>query len=78
MLNVLKSHHNRRLGTQLMGTALEWLTEQGRTPLYIGVWSQNFGAQRFYGRYGFIKVAEYGFAVGDTVDREFILKGTGL
>jgi ribosomal protein S18 acetylase RimI-like enzyme len=38
------------------------------------VWSENFGAQRFYGRYGFEKVGEYGFRVGNTVDHEFILK----
>jgi diamine N-acetyltransferase len=38
------------------------------------VWSENLGAQRFYGRYGFDKVGEYGFVVGKTIDREFILK----
>jgi diamine N-acetyltransferase len=57
-----------------MDAALTWFTEQQRTPLYIGVWSENFGAQRFYERYGFRKVGEYGFPVGTTVDHEFILK----
>lgn len=73
-LYVLKAHHNRRLGSQLMDVGLEWLRQEGREPLYIGVWSENLGAQRFYGRYGFEKFAEYGFPVGETVDREFILK----
>jgi ribosomal protein S18 acetylase RimI-like enzyme len=73
-LYVLSQHHNLRLGSRLMDVGLEWLAAQRRAPLYIGVWSQNFGAQRFYGRYGFEKVGEYGFAVGRTVDREFILK----
>ncbi len=73
-LYVLARHHNRRLGTRLMTLGLEWLQTQGRTPLYVGVWSENFGAQRFYARYGFNKVGEYGFPVGKTVDREFILK----
>lgn len=73
-LYVLARHHNLRLGSRLMDTGLEWLEAQGRTPLYIGVWSENLGAQRFYGRYGFSKVGEYGFPVGRTVDREFILK----
>lgn len=73
-LYVLARHHNLRLGTQLMAAGLEWLEAQRRTPIYIGVWSENFGAQRFYGRYGFNKVGEYGFPVGTTVDREFILK----
>lgn len=53
--------------------ALQWLEAQGGTPLYVGVWSQNLGAQRFYRRYGFHQVGEYGFRVGETVDREFIL-----
>jgi ribosomal protein S18 acetylase RimI-like enzyme len=73
-LYVLSQHQNLRLGSRLMDVGLEWLEEQGRTPTYIGVWSENFGAQRFYGRYGFAKVGEYGFPVGSTVDREFILK----
>jgi len=73
-LYVLSRHHNLRLGSRLMDVGLKWLEEHGRTPLYIGVWSQNFGAQRFYRRYGFDKVGEYGFPVGKTVDREFILR----
>ncbi len=73
-LYVLARHHNLRLGSRLMDLGLQWLEAQGRTPIYIGVWSENFGAQRFYARYGFNKVGEYGFPVGKTVDHEFILK----
>ncbi len=73
-LYVLARHHNLRLGSRLMEFGLEWLEAQGRTPIYLGVWSENFGAQRFYGRYGFGKVGEYGFPVGTTVDHEFILR----
>lgn len=73
-LYVLARHHNLRLGTRLMELGLEWLHAQGRTPVYISVWSENLGAQRFYGRYGFSRVGQYGFPVGKTVDLEFILK----
>jgi ribosomal protein S18 acetylase RimI-like enzyme len=73
-LYVLATHQNQRLGARLLDTALGWLAEQNFSPLYIGVWSENYGAQRFYGRYGFKKVGEYGFPVGKTVDHEFILK----
>ena len=73
-LYVLARHHNLRLGTRLMELGLGWLETQRRVPIYIGVWSENLGAQRFYTRYGFDKVGEYGFPVGKTVDREFILK----
>jgi len=73
-LYVLSQHQNLRLGSRLMDLGLQWLQAEGRTPVYIGVWSENYGAQRFYARYGFKKVGEYGFPVGKTVDREFILK----
>lgn len=73
-LYVLKEFHNLRLGARLMELGFEWLASQRREPLYIGVWSENYGAQRFYQRYGFSKVGEYGFPVGKTVDLEFILK----
>lgn len=73
-LYVLARYHNLRLGSRLIDLGLDWLQAQGQTPIYIGVWSENLGAQRFYGRHGFDKVGEYGFPVGETVDREFILK----
>lgn len=74
MLYVRKEYQNLRLGRRLMDAGLAWLEEKQHDPLYIGVWSENFGAQRFYGRYGFRKFGEYGFRVGKAVDREFILK----
>jgi ribosomal protein S18 acetylase RimI-like enzyme len=67
-------YQNRKLGTRLMDIALTWLEAQQWSPLYVGVWSENFGAQRFYARYGFSKVGDYGFPVGNTIDHEFILK----
>lgn len=71
-LYVRATHQQTGLGTRLFETALAWL-EQHYSPLYIGVWSNNHGAQRFYGRYGFVKVGEYGFQVGKTIDHELIL-----
>ncbi len=65
------------LGTRLLVTGLEWLAGQGYSPLYVGVWSGNFGAQRLYARFGFEKVGEYDFPVGKHLDREFILKKRG-
>jgi ribosomal protein S18 acetylase RimI-like enzyme len=62
------------LGGRLFDTALAWLQGDGPRSVWIGVWSKNLGAQRFYGRRGFLKVGEYGFRVGGTVDREFILR----
>jgi ribosomal protein S18 acetylase RimI-like enzyme len=73
-LYVYAKYQNLRIGSRLMDTAMDWLITSGRTPLYVGVWSENFGAQRLYGRYGFKRFGEYGFPVGNTIDLEFILK----
>lgn len=75
-LYVLKSHQNGGWGGQLFRTALDWLERGGMRTLWIGVWSQNHGAQRFYERHGFQRVGEYKFPVGKTLDDEFILKRT--
>ena len=64
------------LGTTLLNTALDWLAAPGRR-LWIGVWSQNHGAQRLYARHGFERVGAYQFPVGGTLDDEFILSRGG-
>jgi ribosomal protein S18 acetylase RimI-like enzyme len=73
-LYVRSEYHGREIGTRLLTTALDWLASENYAPLYVGVWSENFGAQRLYGRFGFSKVGEYDFPVGEHLDREFILK----
>ena len=45
---------------------------------WIGVWSGNIRARKFYARYGFEKAGEYDYPVGRTLDREFILRRKGI
>jgi diamine N-acetyltransferase len=71
---LLKAWQGGGLGRRLFANIMEWLEAQGPQAIWIGVWSENFGAQRFYAREGFEKIGEYGFPVGRTVDREFILR----
>lgn len=73
-LYILEAAHNDGWGGQLFQTVLDWQLRDGPRTLWIGVWSENLGAQRFYGRYGFEKVGEYLFPVGNTHDHEFILR----
>jgi ribosomal protein S18 acetylase RimI-like enzyme len=61
-------------GSRLLAEALAWLERDGPRRLWIGVWSENHGAQRLYARHGFAKVGTYEFVVGATRDREFILR----
>lgn len=76
-LYVLKSHQNGGWGGRLFADAMAWLERDGPRTLWIGVWSQNHGAQRFYQRHGFVKVGDYEFPVGQTRDHEFILRRQG-
>lgn len=73
-LYVLAAHQNGGNGGRLFATALDWLLREGPCVLWIGVWSQNHGAQRFYRRHGFTHVGDYEFPVGRIRDHEFILR----
>ncbi|KAG0345217.1 hypothetical protein BG004_003869 [Podila humilis] len=67
-------HQGKKLGSVMIEKMLAWLVDAGYDDIYVGVWSENYGAQRLYGRYGFEKFSEYEFPVGDHIDREFIFK----
>lgn len=71
---LLKPWQGGGLGGRLFDVVMAWLEQDGPQDLWIGVWSENHGAQRFYLRHGFVKVGDYGFKVGSTVDHEFILR----
>ena len=73
-LYILQGHQGGGRGTALLNTALEWLEHDGPRTLWIGVWSENYGAQRFYARHGFEIVGEYSFMVGNHADRELITR----
>lgn len=73
-LYLLRSEQNGGVGGQLFAEALRWLQHDGPRTLWLSVWSENFGAQRFYARQGFEFVAEYEFPVGEQRDREFIYR----
>lgn len=73
-LYLLKERQSCGWGSRLLETALDWLERDGPRTLWLGVWSENFGAQRFYARYGFQKAGEYLFPVGAINDLEHILR----
>lgn len=73
-LYLLPELHNSGWGSRLCQVALDWLERDGARTLWISVWSENAGAQRFYARYGFEKAGEYEFPVGRVRDREFMFR----
>jgi GNAT superfamily N-acetyltransferase len=76
-LYLLRAAQNHGLGGRLFEAALGWLLAEGPRTVWIGVWSENYGAQRFYARRRFERIGEYGFPVGDSLDKEFILRRRG-
>ncbi|HEV8692997.1 MAG TPA: GNAT family N-acetyltransferase [Lysobacter sp.] len=73
-LYMLPSAQGDGVGARLFDEALAWLERGGPRTLWISVWSENYGAQRFYARYGFEKAGEYEFIVGQQRDHEFMYR----
>lgn len=73
-LYLRSSHQNGGYGARLMTAFLDWLDTPTRRTLWVGAWSENLGALRFYARFGCEKVGEYEFPVGASRDLEFILR----
>lgn len=73
----LYTDHSRTgegIGAALMDWALAQARAGGHDAVQLSVWSENFGAQRFYRRYGFEKIADIFFWVGSHRDDEFLFE----
>lgn len=64
----------RGIGAALMDWAIHEAEARGCDAIQLSVWSGNLGAQRFYARYGFAKIADIDFKVGEQLDEEFLLE----
>lgn len=71
-LYALPQHTGAGIGAQLMDWALGVARTRGHDAVLLSVYSENFGAQRFYQRYGFGKIADITFRVGEHLDPEYL------
>ncbi|MFO6430752.1 GNAT family N-acetyltransferase [Erythrobacter sp. W302b] len=71
-LYALPTHTGTGIGARLMDWALSVARERSHDAVLLSVYSENFGAQRFYQRYGFGKIADITFQVGAQLDAEFL------
>jgi diamine N-acetyltransferase len=62
------------LGDALTRWAIKHARAHGYDDIYLSVYSENFGAQRFYQRHGFTKYADIYFMVGNHRDDEFLYR----
>ncbi|MEX6632021.1 GNAT family N-acetyltransferase [Hyphococcus lacteus] len=72
-----QSQQGTGLGRAFMDIVLAWL-EANFEHLYVGVYAENVRAQKLYQRYGFEKVQDYIFMVGEYPDPEWIMKRGGV
>lgn len=61
------------LGARLLETALDFLRDRFER-IYLSVYHENTVAQRLYQRYGFVKIHDYFYMVGDHADPEWIME----
>jgi len=70
--------HPARTGEGIGAALVDWTLAEaharGCDAIQLSVWSENLGAQRFYARYGFTKIADIDFMVGEQRDDEFLLE----
>lgn len=59
------------VGAAFMDWALAEADAGQHDAIHLSVYCENFGAQRFYERYGFAHTADTTFKVGEQLDREF-------
>lgn len=60
------------IGGALMDWAMDQFAARAADEAQLSVYAHNEGAHRFYRRYGFDKVADITFKVGDQLDPEFL------
>jgi diamine N-acetyltransferase len=70
---ILEKAKGRGVGLELMKTCLAEAARKGYETVWLGVWSENLPAQKFYEKLGFEKVGELPFKYGDGWATNFVL-----
>lgn len=71
---ILEKMKGKRIGNALMQKCFDEARQKSYEAVWLGVWEKNPAAQRFYRKYGFVKVGELDFPYGETVGTNYILK----
>ncbi|WP_368653830.1 GNAT family N-acetyltransferase [Ornithinibacillus sp. 4-3] len=70
---VKKEYQKHGLGKLLFQKALDIAKENNKQKLWLGVWEKNENAIAFYQKFGFTKVGEHTFHMGDEEQVDFIM-----
>jgi ribosomal protein S18 acetylase RimI-like enzyme len=72
-LYVSPDFHGGGVGRMLVEEIEKVAREEGFVTLWLGVWEENFKAQKVYERMGFKKVGSHDFVMGSCVQTDWIL-----
>ncbi len=61
------------VGAQMLDLALQFLSDRF-DHVYLSVYKENVAAQRLYERFGFVKIHDYFYMVGEHADPEWIME----
>ncbi|HJA47208.1 MAG TPA: GNAT family N-acetyltransferase [Candidatus Limosilactobacillus excrementigallinarum] len=70
---VLGRFQKLHIGGRLMKKALKIAKDLGKNEVWLGVWEHNDNAQGFYHHYGFERVGQHTFTVGDDPQTDYLL-----
>ncbi|HLM60788.1 MAG TPA: GNAT family N-acetyltransferase [Pyrinomonadaceae bacterium] len=73
-LYVLKDFHGQGIADRLMNECLDIARRKNYRTMWLGVWEHNFRAQRFYEKFGFIKVGSHVFQLGSDPQIDWVLE----
>lgn len=65
--------HGQGVAQMLMDETLDAARTRGARTIWLGVWERNARAIAFYAKYGFARVGELSFVLGDDVQRDWLL-----
>ena len=73
-LYVLRPWQGAKVGGALMDWAIATAQARGESALFLSVFTENHGAQRFYTRRGFEPQGAYKFMVGTHADEDIVMR----
>ena len=71
---ILEKAKGKGVGEALMKRCFETARAKNYKTIWLSVWEKNPAAQRFYEKFGFVKVGEHQFPYGNAIGTNFVLK----
>ncbi|KAH8884354.1 acyl-CoA N-acyltransferase [Thozetella sp. PMI_491] len=70
---VNSSQHGKGIGKLLYNSIETMARDQGFKHIWLGVWEENFKAQKVYKAWGYGEVGDHEFVIGSVVQRDLIM-----